>query len=406
MSELINKYDSRATIRWKLLASASAAALIVTAAGSGSALAADSDVSSAHLWIELGTQLERVSGGDPAFAPPFYSRVAAPIDSPAKIVSELPWSLGPDGKITFQPAESDWQFSAGIRFGRSKSHRSTHQASRPPQATNVLKYVLQHYYSPGGNYYYFKIKCCQTSKVTPDPNYADVQSLHQESHVILDFQAGKDVGLGLFGPQSTSTLSAGVRIAQFKTRSNISVKARTDMHHYDQFSLPTFASFKSGFPQKYELATNHRQFSLTAASERSFKGFGPSISWEASAAIAGNPDTSQLTFDWGLNAAVLFGKQKSRTNHQSSGSYQKGKYHNLVSSYAHPLKHYTRSRNVTVPNVGGTAGFSIKWPNAKISVGYRADVFFKAMDSGWDAAKKEDRGFYGPFATISFGLGD
>src|SRR6185437_214840 len=101
--------------------------------------------------------------------------------------------------------------------------------------------------------------------------------------------------------------------------------------------------------------------------------------------IAGNPDTSQLTFDWGLNAAVLFGKQKSRTDHQSSGSYQKGKYHNLVSSYAHPLKHYTRSRNVTVPNVGGTAGFSIKWPNAKISIGYRADIFFKAMDSGWDA---------------------
>ena len=395
-----------AHIRWKLLASASAAVLIATACDSTVAFAGDDESGQPQVWLELGAQLERASGGDGAFSPAFYSRIQSPIDSPAKIVDELPWSLGPEGKISFRPEGSDWVFSGGIRYGRAKSHRSTHQVSHPPQKTDVEKYILQHYYSPGGNYYYFKFKCCQTNKVTPDPNYADVQSLHQESHLVLDFQAGKDVGLGLFGSHSTSTVSAGVRFAQFKTRSDIAVKARTDLQLYNDFAHPPLSYYATPSQHKYLLVTGHREFSLTAASERSFKGFGPSLSWEASTTIAGNPETSQLTFDWGVNAALLFGKQKSKTHHQSSGSYQKGKYSSVVSSYNHPLKHSTRSRNVTVPNVGGMAGFSIKFPIAKVSVGYRADIFFNAMDSGWDAAKKQNRSFMGPFATISIGLGN
>jgi|HubBroStandDraft_2_1064218.scaffolds.fasta_scaffold44336_3 hypothetical protein len=43
--------------------------------------------------------------------------------------------------------------------------------------------------------------------------------------------------------------------------------------------------------------------------------------------------------------------------------------------------------------------------NFKVSAGYRADFFFGAMDGGLDTAKKENVGFYGPFATISVGLG-
>jgi hypothetical protein len=58
-----------------------------------------------------------------------------------------------------------------------------------------------------------------------------------------------------------------------------------------------------------------------------------------------------------------------------------------------------------VPNLGGFAGISFKYPDAKVSFGYRADFFFGAMDSGIDVVHKENRGFYGPFATISVGIG-
>ncbi len=42
---------------------------------------------------------------------------------------------------------------------------------------------------------------------------------------------------------------------------------------------------------------------------------------------------------------------------------------------------------------------------AKISFGYRADLFLGAMDIGVDSRHTVNRNFYGPFATISIGLG-
>jgi hypothetical protein len=47
----------------------------------------------------------------------------------------------------------------------------------------------------------------------------------------------------------------------------------------------------------------------------------------------------------------------------------------------------------------------MRYPNAKVSFGYRADVFFGAVDGGGDMRKTFDRSFHGPFATISIGLG-
>ena len=60
---------------------------------------------------------------------------------------------------------------------------------------------------------------------------------------------------------------------------------------------------------------------------------------------------------------------------------------------------------MTIPNVGGFAGVSFRYANAKVSFGYRGDFFFNAMDTGWDTRKSSTVGFYGPFATISIGLG-
>jgi len=40
-----------------------------------------------------------------------------------------------------------------------------------------------------------------------------------------------------------------------------------------------------------------------------------------------------------------------------------------------------------------------------VSLGYRADFFFGAMDTGIDTAKRTTTGFFGPFATVSIGIG-
>ena len=48
--------------------------------------------------------------------------------------------------------------------------------------------------------------------------FSDSLAHHSEHHTIADFQAGKDIGLGLFGHDGTSTLNAGVRFASFSAK--------------------------------------------------------------------------------------------------------------------------------------------------------------------------------------------
>ena len=215
--------------------------------------------------------------------------------------------------------------------------------------------------------------------------------------------AGKDVGLGLFGLQGSSVVSAGVRIAQFSSRSSVDMRALPDR----QIKYQTFPSFPTS------LAIPHfNTYHATGQASRSFRGVGPSLSWTGSAPFAGNAQDSELTFDWGVNAALLFGRQKARVQHHESANY----YGNLrgaeniqpiyVSVYNHPTRGHVTDRAVTVPNVGGFAGLSFLYSDAKISFGYRADFFFGAMDTGIDARKSETVGFKGPYASISVGIGD
>ena len=134
-----------------------------------------------------------------------------------------------------------------------------------------------------------------------------------------------------------------------------------------------------------------------------------------------------------MNGAVLFGRQKASGHHKTTirsyyetqwkkgfgqkGHITPGHFQNLAAhqgygSYtAQPTAHRTnvasfnRMRTVIVPNIGAFAGVSYRIEDFKVAVGYRADFFFGAMDGGIDTAKSENRGFYGPFASVSVGLG-
>jgi hypothetical protein len=119
--------------------------------------------------------------------------------------------------------------------------------------------------------------------------------------------------------------------------------------------------------------------------------------------VVGNPDSEFLSVDWGINAAILFGRQGANGSHQTTGIY-KGYHGGSPFQYTHAAV-FDRTRKVAIPNVGGLIGASLNFPNAKISLGYRGDFFFGAMDTGVDERKTKAVGFYGPFATISFGFG-
>jgi len=380
MSELIQKNDNRATIRWKLLTSASALALTAYVSA-----ARAEDASRPTIWIELGGQVEQIEGAGSPFTAPFMSVTPTPppykgisfpdIQHPARL------AFGEEGKITFQPEDSDWVFSAGIRYGRSHKNRHVH---------HQMSGIPPHYYLTYSGF-------IQASRLYASP-FADARTLYNEHHAILDFSAGRDVGLGMLGHDGISRISAGVRIAQFTARSSTGV-----------YAIPSVEAFFP-FTWIYFREAEFKQYRMQAQAERSFEGIGPSLSWDASAPLAGNASDGELMLDWGLNAAMLFGRQKAKTAH-STHAYQLTFPPNIVGTgsyttlYQTPRSyHSTRSRRVIVPNLGGYAAISVKYPNVKFSLGYRYDAFLKAMDTGIDATKKSNLTFNGPYVSISVGF--
>jgi len=346
----------------KLLATASGAALMMAVCASQPAIAADSDHS--VVWIELGGEFTQLGNSQEPYLPPFVlgnSRLPFITESPA--TTERPAATSADGmaKISLQPAGSDWTFSAAIRFGRNSKDRISDQrtAQRTPTNYNFVEYNA----------------------------YQNLSAKNSESHMILDFSAGKDVGLGKFGSGGSSAVDFGVRYAQLESRNLTNIAYQ-----------PTNANIFDYYPVY--------RFYGTFAAARKFTGIGPSLSWDASAALAGNSQDGEITLDWGVNGAVLFGHQQVRGHHRTAKNevYYSGTLYK-VQIYQTPAS-INRSRQVVVPNLGGFAGLSWRYPNAKVSIGYRTDFFFNAIDGGLDTRKEEDRSFYGPFASISIGIGD
>jgi hypothetical protein len=390
MSELMNARRTNGLSYWSLMAGASTAALLaICAVEQGHA----SETDRPTFWIELGDQLERVDGGTQRFTPPFEPLAAqAGFFSPSQIDRDPRYSHGVEGKITFQPSGGDWLFSASLRYGRSSRSRSKHEQTAVPSAHFTRHATAIDFYQ-------------LITIIEPYARrFADTVSKRNESHTLVDFQAGKDVGLGMFG---TSVLSGGVRFAQFESKYGVTIGLDPDFaFHYKYFTQPNrningqIVTLFGKVPQQ-----SWHIYNASAAATSSFHGVGPSLSWNASLPIAGNVDRTEILFDWGVNGAVLFGRQKTHVHHQSTARYES------IYNYGQPIvtgqsrpPDRDRTRSVVVPNLGGFAGLSLKFPNSKISLGYRADFFFGAMDVGMDARHTADRNFYGPFASIAIGL--
>ena len=388
MSELINIHDNRATIRWKLLTGASALAL--TAYVSSTAMARAEDSGQPQVWIELGGQLDRNGNWEEPYVPSFAAGISALGFTPPASLEHAPqYSFDEDAKISLTPDGSNWAFSAAIRYGRGNHNRHLHQEGGDVQNT-------AHFFTTSKKY-----------QIATAVNFADSRIADSETHAIVDFQAGKDVGLGMFGGRGSSTLSVGVRIAQFTSHASSEIKSDQDVG---------FKDFVTSAPIMVTHLARHshyRSFAAEFAANRSFHGVGPSLSWNGSATIAGNTEDAALSLDWGVNAAFLFGRQKTKTRHQESSAYKTRNlfvvnahdYGNVVHSTSVAPPPQSRMRSITVPNAGGFAGISFHQGDAKISFGYRADVFFGAIDGGIDVRKSENRSFMGPYASISIGVG-
>jgi iron complex outermembrane receptor protein len=354
-------------------------------------LFSDTDNGKPPLWIELGGQLEHISGQGAAYSPAFlsaYSTSSILHEGTTPLQAQQPplFSAGEEAKVSYQPEDSDWIVSASVRYGRSGDKLDVHHQT---DGLHYRKYLSGH---PTAD-----------SPIFSQEKFVDTHVYHQESHSIMDFTAGKDVGLGLFGLDGSSVLSSGVRVAQFTSVSSVDMRARPDLHFsYDHLGIVIDGWSAFNNPPYFHA------YHATESASRKFRGIGPSISWSGSTPVTGNEDGVGFSFDWGANAALLFGKQKSSVRHLQTGVYvskgAKGFYSQGAVLPSQPGGH-TTDRAVTVPNLGGFGGVSYRYQNAKISFGYRTDFFFGAIDGGIDKTKSETLNMSGPFATISFGIG-
>jgi iron complex outermembrane receptor protein len=413
MSELINKQATSNQGRCQLLTTVSALAL----AGQvcmGQDAKADSDEDRPVLWIELGGQLEQQTGQGDVYSPSFIvnnsnSPAFQPVP-PLHLEKPPLFSNGADARLTFQPSGTDWVFSAAVRYGRSNGKRNfdqNHVATREVTPTHLT--VIGHTPTRSG-YYSRNLYGPHKTKIRQTvPEFAGAQITQNQSHAVVDFMAGRDVGLGMFGKGGTSTISAGLRFAQFVSKVSGAINALPDASFLKWDSI--FGYGPHHFPSYpwRGYGTAHHSYHATFQSQRSFHGIGPTLSWNASLPILGEPQAGTLNLDWGANAALLFGRQRANGSHHTSAKFYVGytalRYFDLQPTHRTNAGNFNRSRTVTVPNVGGFAGLSFNFTNAKISAGYRGDFFFGAMDTGNDTRKTKTVGFYGPFATISIGIG-
>jgi len=357
------------------------------------ASAADADRPT--VWFEGGYHFEGLSGSHEPVISPLDSSLSeigfTPVGHIQNILSK---SYGAEGGISFQPEGSNWTFSGYAKYGRANGKRYVHQEKGFP----VTEFS---YPNPFGG------TIVRTLEMPR--GYEDATSKERETHTIVDFQVGKDVGLGLFGRHDRSTIAVGVHYAQMTAYSHVQVFGRPQ-GQFVQMPANLVGNFKY-LPRPF-----YHESSTLADRSGSFHGLGPSISWKSRTDLLGDTNAGEVDFDWGVNAALLFGRQKLKVQHEATDRYHyyatapwhsyPGKYYPAEAhSTAHTLENAPRTRSVTVPNVGGFVGLSYRFPNAKISGGYRADFYFGAMDGGLDAHHSINVGYHGPFATLSIGLG-
>jgi iron complex outermembrane receptor protein len=395
-------------------------------------LFSDTDNGKPPLWIELGGSFSNLSDARQTFDPAFLSAYAPnDLKSPLFVEHAPHYGFDEEATVSFQPNAGDWIFSAGIRYGRSAANAKQHQQFANPG--DPVAIPASHSIVSRPIYYTFY--------PTHHQKFADALAHQSETHSIMDFMVGKDVGLGLFGLDGSSIVSGGIRVAQFVSKSNINFNAEPDVNY------PTAPI--TDFSEKYKL--NHQanirfhNYSALASDKESFHGLGPKLDWKASTPVIGDEADGEVAVDWGANFAVLFGRQKAGGSHQTTtksyyasyfkrhvgglntGHRFKNPYNgyfmnknfctapvsggcqgfgNIIPTHqATNIRTHNRSRMVAVPNLGAFVGLSMKYNNAKVSFGYRADEFFGAMDGGIDTYKSYNRGFFGPFASISIGLG-
>jgi hypothetical protein len=278
-----------------------------------------------------------------------------------------------EAKLTY--AVDAWRISAAVRHARVGSRAVGENSQRGPDV---------HFLDLFG----------QATTWQSPLNWGSDIAIDSEEYTLADFRVGRDIGVGAWGEAASSVLSLGIRQADLKSTSDVKLRSDPD-HRYPDDGTNAI---------KYERHWHHFEDSVEA--ERSFKGAGPTVSWDASSTLLGSGETGRLNLDWGLDAGLLFGKQKVDIRREAVTEYLTGSsLAPMTTTTMADIPPRQASRSVQVPVAGVSLGLSYSLDRLKLSTGYRWERYFDAIDGGIAERKEYDRTIDGPYFKIAVGFG-
>jgi hypothetical protein len=240
---------------------------------------------------------------------------------------------GWEGAVGFDyqaAAFAPWHFSGQFRYGSAQKTRQFSAASAGTVSGSPFKS------SASGN--------------------ANIK----EDHWLVDFNVGRDFGLG-----NDAQWTFGVRVADLRSRLNVN----------GNFAVTVPGS-----------TTTHGAFNAQAKSE--FLGAGPRLGVVGSTPLGG-----AWSFDWLGGAAVLFGERKLERS--AAATTATGSVIGLS---------FNNSDNAAVFNLDAQAGLSY-WvtPMTKVTASYRFDGYWNAIKTFNSSGSLEnaDRFYNGPMLRLS-----
>jgi outer membrane receptor protein involved in Fe transport len=348
------------------------------------------------LTIEVSGQVQRQDAPYERLRPEAIANLPAELDATDIQNRDLDWGDGRALKLTWRPDGSPWFVSGAMRYGRTNNDMShSHQTMAGPTGCAVKMYYG----------YDFPAMLCdpnspkyRANAVAHSIEWMDGTAKDREEHSIVDFEVGRDVGLGF---ASKSALSAGVRYAEFQSSTRITAVGLTD------WVIPD--GFAKYYSDPANLGASHLNHRIRLDADREFRGTGPTVSWAAATRLLGRDDTGQVNLDWSLTGGVLFGKQKTQIEGVEEVGYYRGGYKYFPQPRVGPKTitpvSIPRTESVTAPLVDLSLGLSYEIQRIKIGAGYRWERYFDILDVGYAEHEDADRTIDGPYFKLSVGFG-
>ena len=335
------------------------------------------------LTIEIGGQVQRQDAPYADLTPAPAASFTGALGAGEAQNRNLDWGDGREVRLTYALPGEPWRIAAGYRFGRTNGTDQTLAFAFADEGCAgtyaQCDQAIQMGYT--GEPFFFKAY-----------NYSDVTVMNREEHTVVDFDVGRDVGMGL---GFDSSARVGLRYADLQSTTHMLFFGAANWDIPEQFAL-----------FKYSHNTHYKS---DISSLREFKGAGPTLSWDAGARLWGQ-DKGHVDLEWSLTGGALFVKQKALFAGTETSAYFSGKYFNREVLQSGPTVDITntpaaRSKSVTVPLVDLSLGLAFEARRVKVGAGYRWERYFNAIDAGYADRKSYDRTIDGPYFKIAVGFG-